>query len=1129
MSLHLSNSAENPENCDRGYQSEATARIISDISSGVQAGTLIIGTGGGKTRIVTRAFQEIVEQKGPNAKMLYVGPSVAAAARIQEEVAKLGLPFEVSKWNKSLRDFPEVTFTTVQALLNRLGQHNVSPTTFDFVAVDEGHWFSDNMFYQAVQSFQSPTVYMTATPQGSTVDLLKTVPHNFFTHTSRDLIISDGFPEWSLYRYPVSESKIVDAKILAGEYSLKEGEEFEVLDMPHRFAVCLNILNQTIRNDERTICFMPSVASVIEMHKIVCATYPELSDKIAFVHGGLPKEKLREIHRKFETGQIVAVLANEMWSESLDVKPIEHVILCDPVRSERQILQRIGRGARRYEGKTTLKIHDVVSVIENLNYRSISKTPKTVAGLLGLDTHFDGQIVLGKDNPVDDNSKKPKHQQQAETEVVYLNNTTVHEPTKIPIYEKLITGDLSFLRKREEVELVIIQIAKALEISPEQLYLNQEVFSELPIKIRINFKGEKEYILSLKDLFDAIKIYCSAENQKSLFLGNSKGELPENFKINSSIQEIDINVLTNKKVPSNRSISSNSDSIGKAKWRKDLLDFAKGIKKQLFPVEHFQTRGPRYILCFPGNGSEANLWLRFGANEEELVFVERDKEIAASLQKKYPKATIVCCDFEDERFLDNLDLALLDSKLVTDYRFGVISIDPENSLSKKLYLNLLQLCTGYERLHSSFILSINLTSARNKPALREICEEMGFKQPGQIDIDDSSLEHILEDFAQSLQSYNIQTSSTSEVGSYIGDSSSTTMHYFMTSLAILDSRNEHRHTFINEYDHSRFKSIVTRESSNILSLIPPESLNYATQLLNNRNFYKNYLHDFISKFRKYELILEGEHGIAKLYIALAFEFMLFKFYGNATPILDYFRLYSQNQGPNYLYHEADRIIRNLKSTIIAEFYEVNTSETAFNLELSQNSPDCLIIVSKKRLFNRCVDFDHEISLAKQFGFKLQNITVVIDASPYDIDIAAMYREYPLLNFILIENRLSDIVNSLDFQKKSYGLILEAISDQDNHISIDKNPQILRKIAERLGQFGIIQLDLKANPINRKDAHDSIFLPNDLYRNSISKWFEEDTRTLQPQSDRFSPAKIVTRNIVAGLAGPGTIKVYKRTD
>ncbi len=141
-----------------------------------------------------------------------------------------------------------------------------------------------------------------------------------------------------------------------------------------------------------------------------------------------------------------------------------------------------------------------------------------------------------------------------------------------------------------------------------------------------------------------------------------------------------------------RDVASENDSFGKQQWRATLEKnfreaFPEGAKS-IHPIE-------RSVLCFPGaGGKEAEFWKRQGFQDDELVLIEKDPQIATDLKLKYPLATIINHEMGDRsrtRLFDLLRRQMPLMDLMKNPRFSVISLDPEGRLTEDFVADIMDI------------------------------------------------------------------------------------------------------------------------------------------------------------------------------------------------------------------------------------------------------------------------------------------------------------------------------------------------------------------------------------------------------------------------------------------------------
>jgi len=527
---------EGRSNEERKYQSRGLGAICDGMLRGEEEGQLILGTGGGKTTI---AMQLAQKTKG---RVLWMAPSQTALDRAIEEIFKNG---SKKKWNilkaknfkKIIADGTEIIFATSQMLVATEKFSFVNPTHFSLIISDEAHHMMGPMTQEIFNHFQAFKLYMTATPETCT-NHLDRFAKPWFHYSSDDLIKNDKFPPWMLCRYEVKDEKIYEAKTSGDNYKLEEGQEDILLDMPARFSILKKILRQTVAAGEKTMCFLPSVKSSKKFVTEMIANDPILRGRVAHVDGkSLDRD---EIERKFKSGEILAVCCKDLWSESLDVPEIKHVSLADPCSSMRVLMQRIGRGCRRAEGKEHLVIHDIVSVVDDIEVLRSKKTlPLTVAGALGIKKTKDGIILNGPE--------KGKNVYDADSlnddrKVVYLDRTN-HETFYTPYFERLI--DMSFMSRAEAAVELYKKFARMMLIGWENLVFFPKQYLNNAAVVKLRYETGRIAEICFRDVFESAKVYGSLEK-----LAEAARNGVQNIQeITTKTAEKVKDILTGKEIP----------------------------------------------------------------------------------------------------------------------------------------------------------------------------------------------------------------------------------------------------------------------------------------------------------------------------------------------------------------------------------------------------------------------------------------------------------------------------------------------------------------------------------------------------------------------------------------------------
>ena len=93
---------------------------------------------------------------------------------------------------------------------------------------------------------------------------------------------------------------------------------------------------------------------------------------------GKNKDKERDdIIKRFDAGEDFVLIASTIFDEGIDIKTVKHVILCGGGASYVKILQRIGRGMRVTDTKTTVDVYDFYDTTNDILEKHAKERIKT--------------------------------------------------------------------------------------------------------------------------------------------------------------------------------------------------------------------------------------------------------------------------------------------------------------------------------------------------------------------------------------------------------------------------------------------------------------------------------------------------------------------------------------------------------------------------------------------------------------------------------------------------------------------------------------------------------------------------------------------------------------------------------
>ena len=97
--------------------------------------------------------------------------------------------------------------------------------------------------------------------------------------------------------------------------------------------------------------------------------FKRLGDKLHYVYGGTDVTDREEVRTLVEKANDNVILASYgTFSTGVNIKKIDNVVFASPSKSRIRNLQSIGRGLRKTEGKTTMRLFDIADDLQCNNY-----------------------------------------------------------------------------------------------------------------------------------------------------------------------------------------------------------------------------------------------------------------------------------------------------------------------------------------------------------------------------------------------------------------------------------------------------------------------------------------------------------------------------------------------------------------------------------------------------------------------------------------------------------------------------------------------------------------------------------------------------------------------------------------
>lgn len=355
----------------RDYQQAALQAIHARYDAGVRRQLLSAATGAGKTEIFSFLIQEQIAV-GRNCLVLAHRDRLVtqAAARIEGIVGagKVGIV------NGERKDWwHQAVVATVQSAAGER-QLKRAPK-FSTVIIDECHRAGARSYAKVIEALLAPDgllLGVTATPNRTDKKgLIPDIFDELVFEIRMQQLIDEGYlcpVVGKEIKLPIDFSQIKTAVGMDGirDYRPEEVQSaFEEAKWLERITEGWRL----VASDRRTIIFVPP--GVVDgrgcgmAHSL--AEYMRLQGiAAAAVDGNTAKREQDRVIEDFTAGQIQVLVNVNIFTEGLDIPPIDCVLFARPTQSSIIYSQAIGRGTRLFSGKENLLVVDVTGITEEL-------------------------------------------------------------------------------------------------------------------------------------------------------------------------------------------------------------------------------------------------------------------------------------------------------------------------------------------------------------------------------------------------------------------------------------------------------------------------------------------------------------------------------------------------------------------------------------------------------------------------------------------------------------------------------------------------------------------------------------------------------------------------------------------
>lgn len=310
----------------RPYQIDCLTAIKDAVEEGKHRMLVRMATGGGKTFVFAH-LPWVLHSK----RVMVIAHREELLKQAVKHFTELSITAEIEKAGQVASTECKVVVASVQTLKNgRLSKFN--PADFDLLVIDECHHAMAPSYLRLVNHFnQAIVVGFTATPYRSDKKNLS----NVFT----DGVVFDLGIVALIKKGYLTPIKMVDQTI------------FSKFHPRHVFEAY-----RKHAQDLKSIVFCKDIAHSIDMAEEFTAKGVEALP----VYTGMPKEDREVALQKFAENKIQVLTNCNVLTEGFDEPSIKCIVLARKTSSRSLYEQMIGRGVRPFEGKSKLKVVQLI-------------------------------------------------------------------------------------------------------------------------------------------------------------------------------------------------------------------------------------------------------------------------------------------------------------------------------------------------------------------------------------------------------------------------------------------------------------------------------------------------------------------------------------------------------------------------------------------------------------------------------------------------------------------------------------------------------------------------------------------------------------------------------------------------
>lgn len=357
----------------RDYQERL---IVAGLKHG--RGVLKAPTATGKSYILLGLISAFSQEN-----ILFLCHTKDLVGQMKRHIEKQGFG-PVGEWTGESKSLERITVATIQSYV-KIAEENVN--TWDVILIDEGHHVStlDGQYVQVLSKSAAP-VKLAVTATMPYIEEAKMALEAYVGPLLEEYTIQEAGgdnvlakPEIEIIKVgPMPIDLIMDIsdfnpKKLPSEYQIVY--QNAIVKNTTRNLMILNEANKFVKKGQSVLI---NVVKLEHGRAIVNLANQHYDFEVVFVHGAIKNRE--NILARLERKEIKVVVATKVFNEGVNIESLNGCINAAGGKSEIETLQKIGRGLRKTDEKSVVKIidfhdtcHDMLEKQYFMRYRMYKK------------------------------------------------------------------------------------------------------------------------------------------------------------------------------------------------------------------------------------------------------------------------------------------------------------------------------------------------------------------------------------------------------------------------------------------------------------------------------------------------------------------------------------------------------------------------------------------------------------------------------------------------------------------------------------------------------------------------------------------------------------------------------------